>query len=392
MSKPSLLLLCLLVPSLCDIVSTYHTSRQTQDLATLTDLEGSGSDDEDENVYSGSGGSGYFEFDTELRFTTSVTRPATSPPSTSSFGSLQPFAFTFRNTALAGGSTASSPTPASTALTTAVTTTAAPAPITMPAAAVTTALLATTTSTAATTTTTTTTSSSSSSTPTASTVAMPATRTIALVPLVTAAATTALAATRSTTRVGVIARPASTPDPQTTRATLENFPEGTSKTLLHVPYITEHTQRADTSEMVKEVTINNEVEVHAAGGPSGDFEITEEGEVVDPEANNEVFAAVTQPTGRGSGKSGLPDLIDNAIESGSSSSAAQLPQKNILERKEVLVAVVVGGVVGALFAAFLVMLLIYRMKKKDEGSYTLEEPKQASIAYQKPDKQEEFYA
>ncbi len=55
-------------------------------------------------------------------------------------------------------------------------------------------------------------------------------------------------------------------------------------------------------------------------------------------------------------------------------------------------AVIVGGVVGALFAAFLVMLLIYRMKKKDEGSYTLEEPKQATVTYQKPDKQEEFYA
>ncbi|NXE42896.1 SDC3 protein, partial [Ptilorrhoa leucosticta] len=54
--------------------------------------------------------------------------------------------------------------------------------------------------------------------------------------------------------------------------------------------------------------------------------------------------------------------------------------------------VIVGGVVGALFAAFLVMLLIYRMKKKDEGSYTLEEPKQANVTYQKPDKQEEFYA
>ncbi|RXM97228.1 Syndecan-3 [Acipenser ruthenus] len=55
-------------------------------------------------------------------------------------------------------------------------------------------------------------------------------------------------------------------------------------------------------------------------------------------------------------------------------------------------AVIVGGVVGALFAAFLVMLLIYRMKKKDEGSYTLEEPKQATVSYQKPDTQEEFYA
>ena len=57
-----------------------------------------------------------------------------------------------------------------------------------------------------------------------------------------------------------------------------------------------------------------------------------------------------------------------------------------------LSAVIVGGVVGALFAAFLVMLLVYRMKKKDEGSYTLEEPKQATVTYQKPDKQEEFYA
>ncbi|XP_067867663.1 syndecan-3-like [Heterodontus francisci] len=378
MSKLSVLLLCLLIPSLCDIVSTYHTSRQTQDLATLTDLEGSGSDDEDENVYSGSGGSGYFEFDTELRFTTSVTRPVTSPPSTSPFSSLQPFAFTSRNSASTGDITTRSPTPASTALTTPVTTTAAPAPATVPAAAATTVLLATTASTATTT----------------STIVMPTTRTIAIVPLATAAATTAMAATtmRSTTRVSVVARPASTPDAQTTRAMLESVTEGTSKTLLHVPYITEHTQKTDASETVKVVTINNEVEAPVAGGPSGDFEITEEGEVVNPEANNEVFAVVTQPTGRGSGKNGLPDIIDNAIDSGSSSSAAQLPQKNILERKEVLVAVVVGGVVGALFAAFLVMLLIYRMKKKDEGSYTLEEPKQASIAYQKPDKQEEFYA
>ena len=39
---------------------------------------------------------------------------------------------------------------------------------------------------------------------------------------------------------------------------------------------------------------------------------------------------------------------------------------------------IVGGVASALFPAFLVTLLIYRMKK-DEGTYTLEEPKQASV-------------
>ncbi|GAB0199599.1 syndecan-3 [Grus japonensis] len=136
--------------------------------------------------------------------------------------------------------------------------------------------------------------------------------------------------------------------------------------------------------------VDNELEVPISSGPSGDFEIREEEETTRPELGNEVMAVVTPPPGPGLGKNAEPGLIDNTIDSGNS--AAQLPQKNILERKEVLIAVIVGGVVGALFAAFLVMLLIYRMKKKDEGSYTLEEPKQANVTYQKPDKQEEFYA
>ncbi|XP_036866371.1 syndecan-3 [Manis javanica] len=143
-------------------------------------------------------------------------------------------------------------------------------------------------------------------------------------------------------------------------------------------------------------TIRDEPEVPVSGGPSGDSELPEE-ETTQPDTANEVVAvggAVAKPSPPpGTLPKGArpgPGLLDNAIDSGSS--AAQLPQKSILERKEVLVAVIVGGVVGALFAAFLVALLVYRMKKKDEGSYTLEEPKQASVTYQKPDKQEEFYA
>lgn len=34
-------------------------------------------------------------------------------------------------------------------------------------------------------------------------------------------------------------------------------------------------------------------------------------------------------------------------------------------------ALIVGGVVGIVFAVFLILLLVYRMKKKDEGSYDL---------------------
>ncbi|XP_039743718.1 syndecan-1 [Pteropus medius] len=67
--------------------------------------------------------------------------------------------------------------------------------------------------------------------------------------------------------------------------------------------------------------------------------------------------------------------------------------QGLLERKEVLGGVIAGGLVGLIFAVCLVGFMLYRMKKKDEGSYSLEEPKQANGgAYQKPSKQEEFYA
>uniref|UniRef100_A0A672PXU9 Syndecan n=1 Tax=Sinocyclocheilus grahami TaxID=75366 RepID=A0A672PXU9_SINGR len=50
-----------------------------------------------------------------------------------------------------------------------------------------------------------------------------------------------------------------------------------------------------------------------------------------------------------------------------------------------------GGVIGFLFAIFLILLLVYRMRKKDEGSYDLGERKHPNSAYQKaPSK--EFYA
>ncbi|EYC00499.1 hypothetical protein Y032_0115g504 [Ancylostoma ceylanicum] len=57
-------------------------------------------------------------------------------------------------------------------------------------------------------------------------------------------------------------------------------------------------------------------------------------------------------------------------------------------------AVVGGTVVGLLTAILLVMFIVYRMRKKDEGSYALEEPKPrpyASYAYTKASTKE-FYA
>ncbi|XP_050999722.1 syndecan-4 [Acomys russatus] len=64
--------------------------------------------------------------------------------------------------------------------------------------------------------------------------------------------------------------------------------------------------------------------------------------------------------------SGTENDISNKV---SMSSTAQ--DSSIFERTEVLAALIVGGVVGILFAVFLTLLLVYRMKKKDEGSYDL---------------------
>nr|XP_028578143.1 syndecan-1 [Podarcis muralis] len=80
--------------------------------------------------------------------------------------------------------------------------------------------------------------------------------------------------------------------------------------------------------------------------------------------------------------------VDTETKNAKSAGTAQ----GIMDRKEVLGGVIAGGLVGLLFAGFLVGFMLYRMKKKDEGSYSLDEPKQSNGGYQKPQKQEEFYA
>ncbi|NWY63949.1 SDC3 protein, partial [Erithacus rubecula] len=386
------------------------------------DLEGSGDDDpfgEDEldDVYSGSG-SGYFEpelgLDTAVSLTTDtlVTVPTTA--AVLPVSAAQPVATPLEpspsprdttpgqaTSAFLIPSTTEAPVVPSWKATSASTTASEP-PATMATttAATTTPTTTTTTTTVATTTTTTTEATTTMSSTTVAT-AKPTTIRRFLPPLAT---------TRATTRATTLETP-TTPVPETSTATEAAtsplVPSSTAKPRAlpqpSTPRTAEPTEKstallptlppteAPQMEPGEVTTVpDSEPEVPASSGPSGDFEIREEEEPTRPELGNEVMAVVTAPAGPGPGRNGETGLMDNTIDSGNS--AAQLPQKNILERKEVLIAVIVGGVVGALFAAFLVMLLIYRMKKKDEGSYTLEEPKQANVTYQKPDKQEEFYA
>ncbi|XP_069731358.1 syndecan-3 isoform X2 [Phaenicophaeus curvirostris] len=371
------------------------------------DLEGSGDDDpfgddELDDVYSGSG-SGYFEqesgLETAISLTTdmSITLPTTAAVLPITL--VQPVATPFE------AFPAEDITPKqTTSILYIPRTTETPVIPTWKATPTSTTASDTPTTTTTTTTTTATTTTAATTTSTTVATVKPTTIRRFLPPFVTKSATTrattletptaSILETSTPTEVATsrlvptsTAKPRSLPKPSTTR-TADLTEKSTA--LPASPTTLPPTEAPQMEPGEVTTVLNNELEVPVSSGPSGDFEIQEEEDTTRPELGNEVMAVVTPPLGPGLGKNAETGLIDNTIDSGNS--AAQLPQKNILERKEVLIAVIVGGVVGALFAAFLVMLLIYRMKKKDEGSYTLEEPKQANVTYQKPDKQEEFYA
>jgi syndecan 2 len=67
---------------------------------------------------------------------------------------------------------------------------------------------------------------------------------------------------------------------------------------------------------------------------------------------------------------------------------------NFFAQPGILAAVIGGAVVGLLCAILVVMFIVYRMRKKDEGSYALDEPKRspASNSYAKSSHNREFYA
>lgn len=96
----------------------------------------------------------------------------------------------------------------------------------------------------------------------------------------------------------------------------------------------------------------------------------------------------------------LPPLPPNAIDEHSSSNGVYISPNSHPERTSsffaqpgILAAVIGGAVVGLLCAILVVMFIVYRMRKKDEGSYPLEETKRspATNPYLKSSHRE-FYA
>ncbi|XP_062379255.1 syndecan-3-like [Sardina pilchardus] len=87
-----------------------------------------------------------------------------------------------------------------------------------------------------------------------------------------------------------------------------------------------------------------------------------------------------------------PMINEELTKDGGRSSESSSEHQTLLERKEVLAGVICGGVVGLALAVMLVSIMAYRMKKKDEGSYALDDHKPFNGDYQIVKKQEEFLA
>ncbi|KAK4313556.1 hypothetical protein Pmani_015104 [Petrolisthes manimaculis] len=91
-----------------------------------------------------------------------------------------------------------------------------------------------------------------------------------------------------------------------------------------------------------------------------------------------------------------PTLTDKGEMEGAGtfqiSSRADDQQVSIFAQPGILAAFIGGAVVGLLCAILLVMFIVYRMRKKDEGSYPLDEPKRMPLTSSYSPNDKEIYA
>uniref|UniRef100_A0A8D8ZTR6 Syndecan n=1 Tax=Cacopsylla melanoneura TaxID=428564 RepID=A0A8D8ZTR6_9HEMI len=106
---------------------------------------------------------------------------------------------------------------------------------------------------------------------------------------------------------------------------------------------------------------------------------------VDTKSPDQSSPGLGSDVGSGNSASGKQDVV--VVGSPDENKTSFFAQPGILA------AVIGGAVVGLLCAILVVMFIVYRMRKKDEGSYALEEPKRspASNSYMK-NSNREFYA
>jgi len=82
------------------------------------------------------------------------------------------------------------------------------------------------------------------------------------------------------------------------------------------------------------------------------------------------------------------DVFTKQKEGEDESSTASAGGGSFFQQPGILAAIICGAIVGLLCAILLVMFIVYRMRKKDEGSYVLEDCKR----HQSYGKSKEFFA
>ncbi|KAK8750828.1 hypothetical protein OTU49_015018, partial [Cherax quadricarinatus] len=84
------------------------------------------------------------------------------------------------------------------------------------------------------------------------------------------------------------------------------------------------------------------------------------------------------------------DIMDSPIQIHTTKTDDR--QVSIFAQPGILAAFIGGAVVGLLCAILLVMFIVYRMRKKDEGSYPLDEPKRMPLTSSYSPNDKEIYA
>jgi len=123
-------------------------------------------------------------------------------------------------------------------------------------------------------------------------------------------------------------------------------------------------------------------------GPNGDIP-----RKVDPTITPRVILpdVAIKPTKEDDSHSGSTFDTDNGI---SMNPKPEERHTSFFAQPGILAAVIGGAVVGLLCAILVVMFIVYRMRKKDEGSYPLDEPKRSptSNSYNRGGNSKEFFA
>jgi len=113
----------------------------------------------------------------------------------------------------------------------------------------------------------------------------------------------------------------------------------------------------------------------------------------DKQHNNDLDNSIKNMAGEG-GDVDIQTLAPpdtNQVEGMMSSKGEFLNPSAVMQKPGILAGIIGGAVIGLLCAVLLVMFIVYRMRKKDEGSYALEEKRSPSHTYQRANTRE-FYA